>query len=209
MIRTETVALTVIPAIAYRQKLPSGGSGIVILRSDSAQPGIASISKSSGKAIPTANTPAALYPEDAFMEAITLTNGIPYKKRSAPAAPAAPVELPEEAVEPALEIVVDSDDYQKIVDAYTDKDGKLSYALLNKDLIRFAHSSSIARNMTANKAPIDDICLYVAGTKFRNITRNRKLDDDQVKKMIELLDDVSPRSVLKELKDELRKKMKK
>ena len=48
MIRTETVTLTVIPAVAYRQKLPAGGSGIVIVRNDREQPGIASISKSSG-----------------------------------------------------------------------------------------------------------------------------------------------------------------
>ena len=32
MIRTDTVQLTVIPAVAYRQKLTAGGSGIVILR---------------------------------------------------------------------------------------------------------------------------------------------------------------------------------
>ena len=60
MIRTETVPLTTIPAAAYRQKLMSGGAGIVIMRSDSAQPGIASISRKTGKPIPTANTPAAL-----------------------------------------------------------------------------------------------------------------------------------------------------
>ena len=81
MIRTATVNLTTIPAIAFRQKLKDGGSGIVILRADSKQPGIASISKTSGKAIPAKNNPAKMFPEDSFNEAIQLTIGMPYTKR--------------------------------------------------------------------------------------------------------------------------------
>ena len=80
MIRTKVVNLTKIKGIAFRQKLPSGGSGIVILREGVAQPGIASISKTSGEAIPTANTPTDVYPPDVFKEAISLTAGLPYKK---------------------------------------------------------------------------------------------------------------------------------
>ena len=81
MIRTDTVDLTVIPAVAYRQKLTSGGAGVTILRYDTKQPGIASISKTSGEAIPAANVPADLYPAEAFQEAIRLTAGMPYTKR--------------------------------------------------------------------------------------------------------------------------------
>ena len=62
MIRTDIVSLTQIDAVAFRQKLPAGGSGITILRYDADQPGIASISKTTGDPIPTANTPADLYP---------------------------------------------------------------------------------------------------------------------------------------------------
>lgn len=51
MIRTNVVLLSVIKAVAYRQKLMTGGSGIVIIRGDASQPGIASISKTSGEAI--------------------------------------------------------------------------------------------------------------------------------------------------------------
>ena len=51
MIRTNVVSLSVIKAVAYRQKLMTGGSGIVIIREDASQPGIASISKTSGEAI--------------------------------------------------------------------------------------------------------------------------------------------------------------
>ena len=75
--------MTVIKGIAYRQKLMKGGSGVVIIREDSAQPGIASISKTSGQAIPADNTPGKLYPQEAFDEAIALTAGLPFRKQGA------------------------------------------------------------------------------------------------------------------------------
>lgn len=213
MIRTNIVELTVIPAAAYRQKLPSGGSGIVILRYDAPQPGIASISKTSGDAIPSANTSQKLYPQEAFKEAMELTSGMPYKKQGS-------VRLKEKRVEEAPkpeviespeteaeEIAVDSAEYRKIVTRYTDKNGRLSYDLLNRDLIKFAHYSSKVRGMIAEKRPVEDIRLYTVGTKFRTIAENDKLTDAQILKIAELLDEVSPKGVFKEFNDELRLKL--
>ena len=73
MIRTSSVKLTTIPATAYRTKTRSSGVGIVIVRKDQTQPGIASISRKTGEAIPTHNTPEKYYPKEAFAEAIELT----------------------------------------------------------------------------------------------------------------------------------------
>ena len=73
MIRTSTVQLATISAVAYRQKLVSGGAGITIWGNNVRQPGLASISKTSGEAIPTANTPLEYYPPEAFAEAIKLS----------------------------------------------------------------------------------------------------------------------------------------
>jgi hypothetical protein len=103
------------------------------------------------------------------------------------------------------EIIVDSAEYQMIVDYYTDKDGKLSYDLLNKDLIKFSHSSSKVRKMLEEGKSTDEIRLYAVGTKFRNITGNKDLTDDQVLKMAELLDEVYPKGVFKEFNEELRR----
>ena len=206
MIRTNVVSLTTIKGIAYRQKLLSGGSGIVILREDSAQPGIASISKTSGEAIPTANTSKKLFPQEAFKEAITLTAGLPYRKQGKVQLKGE--SLPEETVseeEREEEAVVDSAEYGKIVEKYTDKNGKLSYELLNKDMIKFAYASSKVRKMVGDGKSTEDIRLYVVGTKFRNITGNPELTDAQVLKMVEFLDEVSPKGVFKQFNDELRK----
>ena len=206
MIRTTVVKLSSIKGIAYRMKLPSGGSGIVIIREGAKQPGIASISKTSGDAIPTDNTSQKLYPQKAFKEAMELTSGLPYKKlgKAQPdGAGVAEEKVPDEPV--AEEVGVDSAEYQKIVDEYTDKNGKLSYDLLNKDLIKFTYSSSKCRKMINDGWSIEDIRLYAAGTKFRNSTGNRELSDAQVLKIVELLDEVSPKGVFKEYNEELRK----
>ena len=81
--------------------------------------------------------------------------------------------------------------------------------IVRKDLIKFINSSSVARKMIADKASLEDIRTYAAGSKFRSITGNHNMTDDQVNKMAELLDDVSPRCIFKEFNDELRKKLKK
>ena len=204
MIRTSSVKLTTLPAVAYREKLARGGSGIVIVRSDATQPGIASISKTSGEPIPSANTSSDLYPLEAFKEAMELTAGMPYRKQGKPKPVL--IEVPEEEV-PEIEVVVDSSEYQAVVDAYTDKNGKLSYALLNKDLIQFVHRSSVARRMIAAGEPEEAIRAYAVGAKFRTITGNGDLTDGQALKMAELLDEVSPKGVFKELNAEIRAKL--
>ena len=208
MIRTEIVNLTVIKAVAFRQKLMAGGSGVTVLRYDMEQPGIASISKTSGKAIPADNTPADMYPAAVFNEAILLTAGMPYKKRGGvrltkkevrEIAPEPAEEIPEE------EVLIDSSEYQKLVDYYTDKNGKLSYDLINRDLIRFAHSSKTVREMLEEGTSLKKIRTYIVCSKFRKVIGNSKLTETEIMKMAELLDEVSPKSVFKTLDAELRK----
>ena len=208
MIRTVVVNLTTIPGFAYKQKLPSGGAGIVILRADSQQPGVAGISKTSGEAIPTVNTSADLFPVAAFNEAIELTKGLPYRKQPAvklvQAQPAEAPEVEEDSL-PKEAAVVDGKDYQAIVKAYTDGTDRLSYDLLNRDLIRFAHRSSVVRQKAAAKDSVDSIRLYITGTKFRSLAKNHNLTDEQILTISSLLDDVYPRGVFQELNKELRR----
>lgn len=207
MIRTNVVKLTVIPAIAYRQRLTAGDTGITIMRADASQPGIASISKTSGKAIPAANVDTKLYPEEAFDEALKLTAGMPFRKQKA-------VKITEDLQLVLVdddseihedEVIVDSAEYQKIVDKYTDKNGKLSYDLMNKEFIKFAHSSSIVRKMVEDNKSAASIRNYIVSNRFRNITGNDDLDSKQLKKIVDMLDEASPKGVFKDLNAEIRK----
>lgn len=204
MIRTKIVELSTIPAVAYRQKLKAGGSGVTIMRYDSKHTGIASISKTSGEAIPAPNVNNDSFPIEAFAEAIELTAGLPYAKRCSLTV----VEKEEEVVEEATaeEIAtVDSAEYEAIVKAYTSKKGELSYELLNKDFIQFAQKSKIVSEMVDNKSTVDDILDHVIKVKLESLTGNKNLSNAQTKRIVEMLDEVSPRSVFKELSQEIRK----
>ena len=218
MIRTNSVKLTAIPALAYRQKLSAGDSSIVILRADSTQPGTALISKTSGEPIVSANTPADLFPKEAFAEAMTLTAGMPYHKQGKPKLVAQDltdepeVDLVED--EPEVEEapkqvinVVDSDEYLAIVKAYTDKSGKFSYDHINKEMIQFAHSSEMVGRMLAAGDSEETIRMYIVGTKFRNISGNKDLTDEEVMAIADLLNEVSPKGVFKDLNKEIRAMM--
>ena len=102
------------------------------------------------------------------------------------------------------EIPVDLAAYDKLAAKYTDKTGKLSYELINKDLIKLLKSSSVARKLVADQATPTKIKNYVVGAKFRDVTK-KKLTDKQVKQLSDMLDNVYPKGVFKELNDEIRK----
>lgn len=203
MIRTNTVKLTSIPAVAYRQKTNAGDSTIVIVKPDVPQPGIASVSKKTGEPVLLANVNAKEYPLEAFKEAMNLTYGMPYKKQGS-------VKVTKDMfVEPVAEeeeeeVVINEAAYQKVLDHYTDKNGKISYDLINKEMIKFAKSSSIVREMVADGKKANEICDYISFNKLRNVSGNLDMPDAEVAKIIELLDEVSPKGVFKDLNTEIR-----
>ena len=81
MIRTNIVKLTTLQAMAYGQKLKAGDIGIVIVRPDKSQPGIAAVNKKTGELTLLKNINEKDYPIDAFKEAMELTYGLPFKKQ--------------------------------------------------------------------------------------------------------------------------------
>lgn len=210
MIRTNLVKLSVIPAVAYRQKLPGSGTGLVILREGYSQPGIASISKTSRKAIPAPNIPETGFPQKAFREAFELTAGLPFKHLGTARYEAEKIFEDKPVPEPELkeiEMLVDGDEYKAVVGFYSDKNGKLSYDLINKDFIQFASRSSKVREMIEEKKSVEVIRRYIAGTKFRTITGNHELTNRQVQNIADLMDEVSPKGLFKELNAYLRSKL--
>ena len=205
---TKLVELSTLAAVAYRQKL-FDGSGVVILRYGTPQPGLASISRTTGEPVPAANTNLETYPVDAFREALELTRGLPYSRRgkvrlledsSADAGANESLESSDEDLS-----VVDSAEYQSIVDAYTTHKGELSYSLMNKDFIQFATSSKVVADMISSMATLEDIREHVMKAKFETLTGNSRLTSHQVKSIVGLLDDVSPKSAFRDFEDELRK----
>ena len=132
---------------------------------------------------------------------------MPYSKRGAVTLSGS---LPDAEVEtdadgPEDEATVDSAEYAAVVAAYTNKKGELSYDLINKDFIQFAHSSKIVGELVANRAAEDDICDHVIRVKLEGLTGNRDLTAVQAQRIVDMLDEVSPRYVFRELNDEIRR----
>lgn len=205
MIRTIMVELSTIEAAAYRQKLRNGNSGIVIMRYDTDQPGIATVNRKSGEPDPSHNTNLEQFPLEAFKEVMELTYGMPYSRRGK-------VKLSGEREDASAQeetaeelATIDSAEYEAIVNAYTNRKGELSYELLNKDFIQFAKSSTVISDMVANHASEEEIRNHVVKVKLESLTGNRELTVAQTQRIIEMLDEVSPRHVFKELNDEIRK----
>lgn len=208
MIRTNIVTLTVIPAVAYRQKLTSGGSGIVIMRPEVKQPGIASISRTSGEAIVNSQTDQKKFPPEAFREAMALTAGMPYRNQKSVRVNEAMVAIPDEEV---LEEKTELNEaaYQKLLERYTDKNGKLSYDLINKEFIQFAHSSPIVREMIGSHLKAEVIRNYIVTNRIRNICEDESLSDEEISLMADLLDEASPKGIFRQLDEDIRQQLKK
>lgn len=203
MIRTKIVELSTLEAAAYRQKLRDGKSGIVILRYDTSQPGLATVNRRTGTPEPSANTNLEMFPIEAFQEAIELTSGMPYSRRGAVKLSGNTEAVDTDEESPEELATVDSAEYEAIVKAYTNKKGELSYELLNKDFIQFTKSSKIVADLVANRASVDEIRDHVVRVKLESLTGNRELTVAQTKRIVEMLDEVSPRYVFRELNDEI------
>jgi len=213
IIRTKAVELSVVPAIAFKQKLTSGGAGIKIIRLDMDAIAVATMDKRSGEAIPYGKFDEKLFPSEAFDEAINLTSGLPYSNRSNIKVDISnQPDIVEEVVQPEQSTesinMIDSDEYVAIVDRYCDEQGKINYVLMNKDFIQFAANSKTVSTMVADKSLTEEILLFIIKNRAAFIANKKEsLDDQSVAALIETLDEIETRSAFKELKKHINKQL--
>lgn len=203
IIRTKAVELTTIPAIAYKQKLTSGGAGIKIARIDEDKSAVCTIDRRSGDLIPYGTVDENLFPLEAFDEAFELTTGLPYAARST--IKLSPTQIrTDDVVEDAPAEQVDmtlSPEYRAIVARYSDEKGKLNYQLMNKDFIQFAAKSKVVAGLVTEKAEQEEILNCIVRSQATTIANQKEsLDDAAIALLIETLDEIDPRSAFKELK---------
>ena len=203
IIRTTAVELTSIPAIAYKQKLAAGGAGIRILRMDKDLVAVFSIDRRTGETAPYKPYDAALFPDEAVLEALELTSGLPYTARGKIKIT---VFEDADAAEDVAETetnksdMVESDEYKAIVERYTNEKGKINYLLMNKDFMQFASKSKTVADMVADRAEVADIVLFIVKSRATFISgKKTSLSDGEVAALIETLDEIDPRSAFKEL----------
>ena len=212
IIRTKAVELSTIPAIAYKQKLASGGAGIKIMNVDG-QTAVCTVDKRSGDMVPYGRIDESIFPMEAFDEAFELTNSLPFSARGniklVAIEQAQPDDVPEEAPAEQVDMTL-SPEYQAIVERYADEKGKLNYTLMNKDFIQFASKSKMVAGMVAVSAAQEDILVTIIKNRAGEISGQKDgLDDASVKLLIETLDEIDPRSAFKELKTHINRMLSK
>lgn len=209
IIRTAAVELSSIPAIAYKLKLASGGAGLKLHHLNCDATAVFSIDKRTGAALPFRSVDTKLFPDEAVDEALELIRGIPYSTRGKFSIAAyTQTSEPEDIIEEQPETLnmVNSDEYKAIIDRYSDEKGKLNYDLMNKDFIQFASKSKMVLDMASDNAIEDDIIVHIIRNRAGYLANKKEsLSDAEVKALIETLDEIDPRSALKELKNHLRR----
>jgi len=160
----------------------------------------------------------SLFPAEAFDEALELVAGLPYSARGKLAfriqTEAEPEDVVDEAGKESEEgaappsaptsqqhDMTHSAEYRAIVERYADQNGKLNYALMNKDFIQFAAKSKVVASMVAERRQNEEILLFVIKSRAALIAGKRdSLDDTAAASLIATLDEIDPRSAFKELK---------
>jgi len=200
-----------IKGVAYKQKLGSGGAGITIVTPD--DKAVFTINKRDGSCVPYGQVNAEVFTGAVIDEILELTRSMSYKRLGAVSKvyednhcdeTSAELELDDAKVE--MDVVA-SKEYKAFIDAYTDKNGKFSYQLMNKGLMQFASRSSVARRLLSERSDVEDIVKYIIKSKAADLSRNKGMDDEMLNVFIETFDSMDTRSAFKELRAYLRGKM--
>ena len=209
IIRTPAVELATIPAIAYKQKLAAGGAGVKIFRLDADACAVLTIDRRTGDGVPRGKIDANLFPEEALSEAISLTSSMAYSARGkikiVVQVDGKEADDVEETETEKIDMV-GSAEYVAIIERYSDEKGKLNYSLMNKDFIQFAAKSKVVNDMVQSKAGTEELVRYILKNRAGFIAGTKEpLSDEQTDALLETLDEIDPRSALKELNQHLKR----
>lgn len=204
IIRTTAVELASIPAIAYKQKLASGGAGLKLFRLDKDASAVFTLNRGTGDTVAYGKYDADLFPDEAVMEAQELTVGLPYtargKLKAAFLRDGSKGDDEVAETETDKTDMVDSAEYRAVLERYTNEKGKLNYTLMNKDFIQFASKSKIVASMVADRGAVEDILTSVVKNRVALLAGKKEtLSEQDTTALIETLDEIDPRSAFKEL----------
>jgi hypothetical protein len=203
VIRTAAVELVSAPAIAYRQKLASGGAGVKLFRLDRDASAFFTIDKRTGEAVALQPVDETIFPKQTLSEALQLTTGLPYSARGKLKITVLEQHNDEEdAPAPPEETagIAESFEYKALLQRYTTEKGKFNYAMMNRDFIQFAGKSKVVAGMVAEKAAVEDILLFVVKSRTAFYAEKKEsLGDKEIAALIATLDEMDPRGALKEL----------
>jgi HJR/Mrr/RecB family endonuclease len=221
IVRTTAVELAGAPAIAYRQKLKSGGAGLKIIHLETGASAAFTVAKRTGDAVAYgAQADESVFTKKLIAEAVEATLGLPYAMRGAVAAVGKEESEPvgqdavaetdlasaKETQEPEKINIYATDEYKTFMREYTDANGKFSYQRLNKSFIQFAAKSKMVEKMLSDKAGSEEMLVLIVQNRAAFLAgKTEPLSLCETKALIAAVDEINPRSAFKELTAHLRK----
>ena len=211
MIRTEAVKTKTIPGMAFRQKLQSGGAGITIITPN--ERATFTVNKRDGLCVPYGKVDEKVFTEEVTKEVLELTMGLPYRRLGSITkvhldAPCEETPVEHEADDEKVDIdIISSAEYAAFIEKYSDKKGRFSHQLMNKELMQFAARSGIVSKKLAEKEDIETIVRYVVRSKAAILAKRKEMDDETLTAFIETIDSICTRSAFKELNAYLRDRL--
>jgi len=211
MIRTEAVKTATIPGMAFRQKLQAGGTGITIITPH--ERATFTVNKRDGSCVPFGKVNEKVFTESVIKEVLDLTMGLPYRRLGTitkvhvnKPCEESPVEHEVDDVKADIDII-SSAEYAAFIEKFSDKKGRFSHQLMNKELMQFAAKSGVVNKKLAMKENTDMIVRYVVRSKAAKLARRKEMDDDTLTAFIETIDSICTRSAFKELNAYLRDRL--
>jgi len=216
IIRTKVVELEAAPVVAYKIKLKAGGSGIKMHRTDQNATIFAEVDKRTGDIIIDGRVDQDVFPYAAFDEAMDQLAGLPYSARGKVKIMVSD-DIDEEEVccdsangeaLPSAAQMLESPEFKAIIDRFSDENGKLNYALMNKQFMQFAQTSKVVGEMCGRRESEKDIRLFILKNRAAFLANKREhLSDDEANALMEALDEINPRSAFKELNLYIRRRL--
>jgi len=216
IIRTKVVELEAAPVVAYRIKLKTGGSGIKMHRTDQDATVFVEVDKRTGDIIIDGRVNEDLFPYAAFDEAMEQLAGLPYSARGKVKIMVSDDVEDEEVCAdsitgqelPSAAQMVESPEFKAIIDRFSDENGKLNYALMNKQFMQFAQTSKVVGEMMGRKESEGDIRLFILKNRAAfHANKREHLSDDEAVALLDALNEINPRSAFKELNLYLRRRL--
>ena len=208
MVRTNVIKLRGVEAVAHRFRLQDGGCGVMIIRKDMSDVGIAVVQRKTDEPILAKYTSVEKFTLPMFREAIKRTQGLPYSKVGQIRFNGNTLETFQyDSDQGEFERLVNSKIYQRIITYYTNSDGRFERERLNEDVIRLLNENESVRFMAESYHDVDVVRDYVLGYHFRFIASSEDVMSYHVVMIEKLLDLMYPGSCFRELNEELSKQV--
>lgn len=201
MIRTKLIYIEQHNVAAYRQKVPTGGFGVVVIDKNGTHVGVANINRKTGKPVNIKKNSDTIA-DEVFFSAAAATKSLEYyvlAPVNLSGVFAFPEEIPDDAVCLKESIVAQFDEF---VAKFTDSDDNFAPEKMNINFMQFtARSKVVSQMINTEGCTVEEAVKCILKIKAAEIARIILPCKGYAEALIDMLNDLSGRDAFKELNE--------